>query len=491
MNSWIKDFCGQTELSRRDWILVGLYLVAIFAVTILLHGIYRPENMDDAYFLSFAYNHVVRGLEGDISFGASAGSGGYGGVTFFGKTFTYLYGTLLNVFGWTKSNAHLISTSIVFISALVWMAILKQFGFSRRLTVFFGLALILVEPIFGAANQARPDVLVFLLAALALLFFVRGRFIAAGFLAVVSMEVHPAGIISFFWAAGAAMAMRLSSPQSRRIAFGTMGLPLAMGMALGVLYYLGLHHRNLGALSGALAGGNTGGVYSILIEYFLKTKYYRHLPELALFLACALWFLGKRLYRKNMFIPAFILASLAFATLLRRPSFMYMIYVYPAFLLLVFWVFEQGQRLRTIAILWLLYLLPQYAFVYVQNQDWDFSKYLARVQQAVPSDATPVVGRVNDWFAFMARPFYAVDYFGDFRNLNLQEFYMVEGEAYRQGKYPQLQGALNSLYTSTEVSRFTGRGEIVVVRKFISSRTRTGDSQANPGGPARPFPDSG
>jgi hypothetical protein len=412
-------------------------------------------------------------------------------VTFFGKTFTYLYGTLLNFLGWTKSHAQLISTSIVFISALVWMAILKQLGFSRRLSVFFCLALILVEPIFGAANQARPDALVFLLASLALLFFVRGRFVAAGFLAVVSMEVHPAGIISFFWSAGAAMAMRLSSPQSGRSAFGTMGLPLAMGLALGVLYYLGLHHRNLSALSGALTGGNTGVVFSIPIEYFFKTKYYRHLPELALFLACALWFLGKGLYRKNRVISVFLLATLAFATLLRRPSFMYMIYVYPAFLLLVFWIFEQGQRLRTIMILWLLYLLPQYAFVYVQNRDWDFSGYLAKVQQAVPAEATPVVGRVNDWFAFRTRPFYAVDYFGDFRNLNLREFYLVEGEAFRQGKYPQLQGAFNSLYTSKEVGRFTGRGEIVVIRKFISSRTPNGDSQADPGGPARPFPDSG
>ena len=328
MNSWNSASYEGTPLSRLDWTLIGLYLVAALSVYILLHGIYRPENMDDAVFLSFAHNHVVRGIEGDLSFGASAGSGGYGGVTFFGKTFTYLYGYLLNFLGWTKGHAHLISAMLVFFSALTWGAILKRLGFSRRLTVFFGLTLVIVEPFFSAGNQARPDALVFFLASLALLCFVRGWFVAAGFLAVVSMEIHPVGIISFLWATGAGMAMPLSTPPSGRIAGGRMGLQLALGLVLGTLYYLALHHRNLVALPGAVAGGNTGGVYSILIEYFFKTKQHRHLPELALFLSCALWFLGKRLYRENKFVPAFILAALVFATIIRRPSFMYMICIW-------------------------------------------------------------------------------------------------------------------------------------------------------------------
>jgi hypothetical protein len=481
MNSWNDPFGEGTPLSRLDWILIGLYLVVALSVYILLHGIYRPENMDDAVFLSFAHNYVVRGIEGDLCFGARAGSGGYGGVTFFGKTFTYLYGYLLNFLGWTKDHAHLISTFLVFFSALTWVAILKQLGFTRRLTAFFCLALLIVEPFFSAANQARPDALIFFLATLVLLCFVRGWFVAAGFLATVSLEIHPVGIISFLWATSAAMAMLLSPPQSRRLTGSKMGLQLAMGMAIGVLYYLALHHRNLVALSGVVAGGNVGGVYSILIEYFFKTKYHRHLPEFALFLSCALWFLRKGLYRNNRFIPAFILAALAFATIIRRPSFMYMIYIYPSLLLLVLWTFEGSRHLRTIAILWLVYLLPQYAFVYAQNHDWNLSKYLANVQQAVPSDRTPVVGRPNDWFAFMNRSFYGLDYGGDFQNLGLGEFYMIEDESYRQGKYPQMQAAIGSRYTSKEVSRFTGRGEIVVIKKFTSCQTRTGDSNSTQG----------
>jgi hypothetical protein len=475
MNFRNDPFGEETPLSRLDWILISLYLVAVLSVYLLLHGIYRPENMDDAVFLSFAHNYVIRGIEGDLCFGASAGSGGYGGVTLFGKTFTYLYGYLLNFLGWTKDHAHLISTFMVFLSALAWVAILKQLGFSRRLTVFFGLALLIVEPFFSAANQARPDALVFFLATLTLLCFVRGWFVPAGFLAAVSMEIHPVGIISFLWAISAAMAMLWSPSQSRRITGGTMGLQLALGMVLGVLYYLALHHKNLVMLSGAVAGGNVGGVFRILIEYFLKTKYLRHLPELALFLSCALWFLGKRLYRKNRFIPAFLLAALAFATIIRRPSFMYMIYVYPALLLLVLWTFEGSRHLRTMAILWLVYLLPQYALVYVQNRDWNLSKYIAKVQQAVPSDRTPVIGRPNDWFAFMNRSFYGLDYGGDFRNLGLREFYMIEDEAYRQGRFPQMQAAIDSLYTSKEVSRFIGRSEMVVIKKFTIKKIYEGD----------------
>lgn len=252
-----------------------------------------------------------------------------------------------------------------------------------------------------------------------------------------------------------------------------MGLRLALGVVLGVLYYLALHHRNLAALSGAVSGGNVGGFYSILIEYFFKTKHYRHLPELALFLSCLLWFLGKRLYRTNRFIPAFLLAALAFATIIRRPSFMYMIYVYPALLLLVLWIAEESRRLRIMAIFWLIYLFPQYAFVYAQNHDWNLNTYLSNVQQAVPADRTPVVGRPNDWFAFMNRPFYGVDYGGDFRQLGLQEFYLIEDESYRRGKYQRMQAAIDSLYTAKEVNRFTARGEIFVIRKFTSSQTQT------------------
>ena len=37
-------------LSRLDWVLISLYLVAALSVYLLLHGIYRPENMDDAVF---------------------------------------------------------------------------------------------------------------------------------------------------------------------------------------------------------------------------------------------------------------------------------------------------------------------------------------------------------------------------------------------------------------------------------------------------------
>jgi hypothetical protein len=480
MNSWFDLIGEEPPLSRLDWILISLYVVAVLSVYILLHGIYRPENMDDAVFLSFAYNHVVRGIEDDLCFGASAGSGGYGGVIFFGKTFTYFYGSLLNFLGWTKGHAYLISTFMVFLSDLTWVAILNQLGFSRRLTVFFGLVLLITEPFFSAANQARPDALVFFLATLALLCFVRGWFVPAGFLASVSMEIHPVGIISFLWVASVAMALPLSPPQSRRISGGPMGLRLAMGLVLGVLYYLSLHHRNLVALSGAISGGNAGGVFSILIEYFFKTKHLRHLPELALFLACALWFLGKRLYRKNRFIPAFLLAVLAFSIIIRRPSFMYMIYIYPALLLLVLWTFEGGRHLRTMVILWLVYLLPQYGFVYVQNHDWNLSKYLANVQQAVPSDMKPVVGRYNDWFAFVNRSFYGFDYGGDFRNLGLREFYMIEDEAYRLGKYPQMQAAIGSLYTSKEVSRFTGRGEMVVIKKFTIKKIYGGDLFRHP-----------
>jgi len=461
--------------------VIGAYCVASVLVYFFLHGIYRPENMDDTWFLSFAHSHIVNGVESDVAFGTEPGQGGYGGVMLFGKSFSYLYGTILNAVGWTKSTAHIVSILCIILSAACWIAILSKLGYSRRLALFFGAALLLLEPFFGAANQARPDALSFLLVSSSSLLFVSRRYFLAGFLATVAIEIHPVGISALLFMGTVVIARPERSDKDKTISLTDI-LWVGAGVGVGVVYYLALHASNLGLLPLVLTQGNTGGseVNNILFEYYFKTKHLRHIPELIIILICAGWYVFKRYDRENRFIPVFFIASLLFTLIIRRPNFMYAIYVYPAFLLLIFWTFERHGRLVLAAVLLLFYLLPQYAFVFVQNRSWDMGAYLSNVRALAAEDGSPIVGRPNDWFAFPNRTFYVDDYRGDFLAKAPAKFVLIEGDSFRNGAYPALRSVANDLYTASELGRFQSRGETVVLYKMVKNTNQRGEQSAAP-----------
>jgi len=453
--------------ARLNRVCVAAYLLAIGAVYVFVRGVYRPENMDDAWFLSFAHSHVVAGLEHDVTFGAAAGGGGFGGVVLFGKTYTILYGHILNLAGWTKGNTFTLSTICMIGAALCWWHILLRLGFSRRQATGFSLAMMLVEPFFGAANQARPDALLLLVASGAMALFVSRYYALSGLAALVAFEIHPIGIIAGLYMASAAFALHVrggtTQPSWRSI------LPrLGVGVALGTVYYLALHGRHLPLLWETLTQGNTGDVrvHSMLYEYFFRTKYLRHLPELATIVACAALFLVRRHFREAPFVAALLAASLVFAFIIRRPNFMYVLYVYPAFLLLCLWIAERYGKLNHALVLLLLYLLPQYGFVAYRNRNWNMDAYVAQVRELVPSGTCTVVGRANDWFAFRERPFVINEYRGDFRAAVGEAFILIEGDRFRNGEHPATASIIAEHYVARECGRFDNRGEIVIVKQL-------------------------
>lgn len=441
-------------------LLGGLILLAYLA----LHGIYRPDNKDDAWFLSFAYSHVVQGVESDVVFGSRPGTGGYGGVLLFGKTYSYLYGYVLNALGWTKSNGHLISTVCILLSAICWGLLLRKNGQSRLLSGVFACALLLVEPYFGAANQARPDALSFLLVSGSALAFSFNRYVAAGLLAAIAVEIHPVGISALLLIAALAVARQQSDPFDRRtLVLAAVGL--LAGLLIGAAYYYGLHADHLSLLLSTLTSGNAGagGSDNILIEYFLKTKHFRHVPELVVFVACTVWFVKRRYYRETWLVPALFVACMAFALIVQRPNFMYTIYVYPGFLLLTLWLCERNGWLKAAGLAVLVYLIPQYAIVFAQNRSWDMAQYVAQVRAAVGQHQEPIVGNPNDWFAFQQREFYSASYHGDLRPVLPGQFVLIESDHYRDGEYPRMTALVNESYRIAETVEFQSRGKPVRV----------------------------
>src|SRR5262249_30612977 len=143
--------------------------------------------------------------------------------------------------------------------------------------------------------------------------------------------------------------------------------------------------------------------------------------------------------RENAFVTCLLVVSLAFSFIVRRSNFMYMVYVYPAFLLLIYWIGDRYGRLRWTAGLLLAYLIPQYALVYVQNRDVNMERSLGQLRSLIPTGRAAIVGRPNDWFAFVDRPFFAAEYRGDFAAVAPDTFILVEGDAYRRGACPAVQ----------------------------------------------------
>jgi len=472
----MNDTTHNNSFLYGDRFYLGGYILAIFFVYLGLHGIYQPDNIDDAWYLSFSHNHIVKCIETDVSFGAEAGSGGYGGVVLFGKTFTYLYGHALNLIGWTKSNAHLISTMCIVLSAACWIAILHHLKFGRRLAVFFGLSMLLSEPFFKAGNVARPDSLCFLVVSAALFLFLRRRYGFAGFLSMVAIEIHPVGISAFLFIASVVVSRGFVSNENRWFKWVHMAAWLFAGTVAGVLYYVALHINNLNDLSLVLSQGNTGsGSRNILFEYFFKTKYFRHIPEFVAIVICVAVFVFKRYYRENSLITIFLIASLLFTVIICRPNFSYVIYVYPAFILLFLWVFERQGRLGLAAGLLLVYLLPQYGFVYWHNRHWDMEKYLSQVRSLIPAGNSPIMGMPNDWFAFVDRPFFIIYYLGDFRAVAPDTFVLVDRKVFRGGTSPNLKvmTVVDQFYESTECGRFQNwGGEMVIVKQLVRKREK-------------------
>lgn len=450
---------------KTDYWIIGIFCLAILLTYFLLHDIYRPDNYDDPGFLSFLYNYTNRGTSQDLVFGSSQ-KDGYSGLVLFGKSCGFLYGGLLNQVGWTRSNSHLISTILILFSAFFWYQILCRSGFSVKFALFFSLALLLLEPFFGAGNQARSDALCFFLLSLALLFFTMEVYFISGLIAMMAFEVHPVGLSVFFYIGAAALA-RWETRKTTEKKPVRAAISFILGVFLGAGYYFILHRDALPLLFSTLREGNRAGfkIFPILSEYFFKTKYFRHLPEMVLILVCAGIFIGKKYWKRNHLTAYFFLAACLIALVIRRPNFMYMIFLYPAFLLLIFYVFQSFGQLRMIMVFLLIYLLPQYATVYFLNRDFSLQAYITEVKKIVPADNRPVIGNPNDWFALKDRDFYTLDFRRGIESLNLTKFYIIENDAYRAGQYPDSRSYIQTNYQTRKVGQFKLRREITLIRE--------------------------
>jgi hypothetical protein len=181
-------------------------------------------------------------------------------------------------------------------------------------------------------------------------------------------------------------------------------------------------------------------------------------------IAALIIFIRRKYHRDHQYIIILLIALSSITLLVKRPNFRYVLYVYPAFLLLVLITFHRLNKLKLLVWIFLILLLPPYTYFYYSHHQYNSVEYLHKIYRAVPHDNLPVVGGASDWFVFKDRCFFTLNYNGKFRKLGLKKFYLIENPDYQHTEFPQLRDIINQYYSGKTISSLTVNQERFTVK---------------------------
>lgn|GEM_PF-1539237 len=407
LNGFAKIFCGSTSFTSRALRVVLILFVTLCYVMLYvgLHERYLPDNSDDSWTTSYAYNYFKHGRSDDVVFGSLGG-----GLSLFGYTYAFAQKVFLNAFGWTRSNALMLSTFFLLWSLPIWWGILRYFGLTQASSLCLCVTLPLWEPHFRAANTARPDSLCFTLSSLALLLALKNRFILAGAAAGAALEVHQMGVLAILYVSIRATSQlvriwrQADTARFRTVSLLCLRLGLGLGLGLGYYFYLHFDALQLGTRV-VKARATWGGHY--FFDYFFITKSYRHLPELGLILLGLFLFVKTQRKKPSVELLAYAGAAMLLGFLMPRANFFYTVYFY--IWCVAFWGVILNERAKThwLLVVCLSLMLPQYSYIYFRTKEFSTYSYISAIKEYVKPQGLPIVGTPLDWFAFMDHEFYA------------------------------------------------------------------------------------
>ncbi len=458
---WI-ELAANKPVALQWRIMFALCAISIVLVYVFLQSKYRPNNVDDGWSLSLLYNYVNNNITTDLNFGDPLN-----GVQFFGKLHAIFVGLILNTLGWTRTNGHILSIIFMGIGLIAWFFVLRSLNYSMEFSLSFVFLAFLLDPFFTAATSTRLEAFEFLCISLSMITLLLHWYIVAMLIAWLAIESHPVGLISFFYLA----ALFFSSPSLLRSFIESKTsviLSILIGFLIGACGFYLLHHEAIIQLPSLLRQKNIPldlKAYGPLYCYFFETKYYRHLPELALLGIALFLFFIKGFYRHDNFTLIFLIFMAVGAVFIRRPNFHYALFFYPVLLILLLRTSEAMGRLKVIFLFFLLLLLPQYLFVYIKNHSFDFQRESLALTMTVPKDFRPVVGNGNCWFSFYNRSFYYYNYLGDFKKIGLKEFYLIEDNEYRSMNGP-MKKWIDLNFAKTSVTTVNVNKQIIKIIKY-------------------------
>jgi len=414
---------------KQTSIFLGLFVLFILAAYYFLHGSHVLYNGDDAWTMTRLYHFSKTGINMDTIFRAVTTDER---VQIFNQLFNYLYTGWLNLFGWTKSSAHILCTGIMVLAVAVWYNILKALNFSHNLVIIFSLTMFLFPAYYGTANLIRTDPMTFFFSAGSFYLFIKQKYFFAAFVGCMAVETHPMGIITGFYSLSYIVAERkffFGKTQQWRKVIG----PLLAGLILGIGYYLALnaHVLNPERLQKTLLDNrnNAKELPNYLITYFAQTEWYVHFWEFFLMLGTVIWFLAKKGWRQNTFVGWFLIFAIISTFVTGRPNRVYMVFIFPAFHLMLLFTAEQAGKLKGITYLLLGIFLLHYANLYRMNYSYDGEAIRRQTEALIPDKSIPVVGMADNWFAAKDHEFFLIyNSIHDLVDRPFEQFYLIEND---------------------------------------------------------------
>lgn len=387
-------FLTKEGFSAKFQILLATFLlVSIYVLMIPFYGLH---GVDDPWTLSCYYYYLYDGYEFD-----RIGGGGNCAVAYFGKTPAFIYGLWAELWGWERLPMRVLSTLLVVVGSLLWGAVAWRFTRNKAFCISTVILCLLLDAFVTVAVKTRPDALVYMLSALAVLLACKRNWLLAGLSVSIAIETHPAAIIGF-----AIMISVWFGEKSRfDISYIKKYLPrLIGGGMLGIAYYLSLHFEHLSELIPFIQEASGKNLdRSFLYRHFFEAKYNRYLPNLLIFIfAYGLFY---RMSAKDSELWRFLhyaTFGIIIADLISgRGNSLYAVHAYPIFVLVLLTAWQATIRKP---FSWLVagsfcLMVPQYAYVFVKNHDFYFPTYISLVKQHIQPN-TVHIGHFAHWFAF-------------------------------------------------------------------------------------------
>ena len=415
-------------IGREKPISVAIPLFIGVLAYYFLHINYNLYYVDDTWTISNVWNFTKLGIAKDLVF-IEPDEKGYN--QYFGLTYYFLMGKALNILGWTKSSVFIINSFIVWPIAIVWWFILKELHFSKNvanLTVCF---LPIFPPFFFAAHIGRADAMVLLIISFQLLLFIKKRYFLSAFLIGVAIEIHLMGVAGAFYLLSY-MIYDHKTIFSKKVEFRLFFIKIFSGALLGIIYYFCWHYNHFSIEEiGRLVSSKkdmSSPLNNYILTYFSSTDWVSHIWEFILLIAVMVLYIKNKLYRKNRFLFILLLFLIISTFITRRENRNYLIYIFPAIILMYFYTFEQLKKLKCFTVFISIALSVYYYSIFNFNKDYHFEKIVSDIRKELKDETIPIVGIPDFWFAAMDREFISIHSARNLNRVQPGEFYFIQSD---------------------------------------------------------------
>ncbi len=407
------------------WLILSIVSLSFYWLLPVNYNIYY---IDDAWVLSNVWNITQYEIAKDLVF-IPAGESGH--VQYFGISYAKIMGGCLDVLGWTKQSVFMVNSIFIWLTALVWYQILKHLPFSSNVRKLTLVLLPIFPPFFFAAHCCRPEAMILFLLSLQYFLFIRKQYFLALLLLGPAIESHIMGAVGGFYLMAHLWFYRKElmfkwKPFMRLTLQSVLGLTFA----LGYYFYFHMDHFSVNELSNLVSQKRDMGspLNNYILNYFMNYDWYSRVWEFALLLISIGLFVKRRLFKRNPYLLVLLCALVISTLITRRENRNYFVYIFPAFMLLYFYVFEQLGILKRFVIglvsLMGVYYLGHFYF----NGDYKFQKGIAAIEKNLSNDKLNIVGIPDFWFASKEKRFVPLHHRQSEKLHTLNDFYFIESD---------------------------------------------------------------